>query len=101
MYFLPAYELARAASEHSLGEGKSPVVQRALEASLLILDDLGAEPKIHNSPVPDVIYQRHARPELQTVITTGFDDAVLEGRYGQGIARRIFEDAELILTEGK
>lgn len=93
MRFVPAYELSRAAAQHPLGEGQAPVVRLALESSLLILDDLGAEPRIHNSCIPDVIYARHTMPELQTVITTGFLEEVLRERYGAGIVRRVFECA--------
>ncbi len=99
--FVPAYDLARANAQHGLGEGQPPIVLSALGASLLVLDDLGAEPpKLLNSPVPDVIYQRHARPELQTVVTTGFSEEAIAERYGDGIARRLFEGAVVVYVSG-
>lgn len=94
--FVSAYELARATAQHPLGQGEAPLVTRALAATVLILDDVGAEPAIYSSSVADVIYARHARCECRTIVTTGFATAQLADRYGHGITRRLFEGAALI-----
>lgn len=86
------YELASARARASLGE-EAPAVVRALRAGMLVLDDLGA--KVGNpqfDATSDVIHDRH-KSEMMTVVTTGFSVVDLKAKYGDGIARRLFEDA--------
>jgi DNA replication protein DnaC len=85
-----APSLARARREHRLGGGEAPEVRRALEASLLVVDDLGTEREDRDGALAEVVYERHAR-EAPTVITTGASYKTLVGRYGDGIARRLTE----------
>lgn len=92
--FVSAFALAKARQEHPLGNGEAPVIDRALKAKLLLLDELGAE-FAHNTAVQEVIHERHA-DELPTIYTSGFDSDELAKRYGDGIARRIFEGATVI-----
>lgn len=89
-----AHALAKARAFHPLGEGEAPAVMAALNADLLLLDELGGEDARYASAVTEVIYERHAanRP---TWVTTGVDPKAIANRYGGGIARRVFEDAKL------
>lgn len=89
-----AHALAKARAFHPLGEGEAPAVLAALNADLLLLDELGGEDARYASSVTEVIYERHAanRP---TWITTGVDPKAIATRYGGGIARRVFEEAKV------
>lgn len=91
---ISAHSLAKARAFHPLGEGEAPAVMAALNADLLLLDELGGEDARYASAVTEVIYERHAamRP---TWITTGVDPKAVASRYGGGIARRVFEDARV------
>lgn len=94
--FVSSYRLARARSEHRLGGGEAPLVKAALEASTLVLDDLGSEPEVRDSAVPEVVYERHCEG-LRTVITTSFDSwEGLAARYGDGIARRSWQGSKVL-----
>lgn len=68
--FAGAYYIAKARSEHRLGEGEAPEIDRAIAAPLLVLDDLGLE-QAKNTAISEVIYERHAE-EKATIVTTGF-----------------------------
>jgi DNA replication protein DnaC len=92
--FLDAFTLASARQSLRLGE-QAYAVAEAKHAELLILDDLGAEPAIVSSAIPEVIHHRHAQA-LITIVTSGFGVGQLEQRYGGGIFRRLVEDAEVV-----
>lgn len=87
-----AHELAKARALHALGEGEAPVIWRALQADLLVIDELGGEDERYASAVKEILYERHAAC-LPTWVTTGVGSAEIGNRYGGGIARRVFEDA--------
>lgn len=91
--------LAKARASAELGD-EAPLVQQALEADLLVIDELGGEQERYASAVAEVVYERHAanRP---TWVTTGVSPKVIADRYGGGIARRIFEGAEVFRLGGK
>lgn len=94
--FVSAYRLARARAEHRLGGGEPPLVKLALGASTLILDDLGSEPDVRDSAVGEVLYERHCEGR-RTIVTTGYNnpqDAAV--RYGDGIARRIWQGSKIL-----
>lgn len=99
MRFAHAFRLSTARAQHSLGDGEAPTIDKAMHASLLLIDDLGNERKTELSAVPDVLFERHAE-ELATWITTAFEPAEIATRYGDGIARRVFERA-LVVRLGK
>lgn len=92
--FTSAFALAKARSMAKLGDEAGPV-RAAMDASLLVIDDLGAEPAYANSAIPEVIHERHAAGEL-TIVTTGFAAKDIADRYGAGIARRVFERAAIV-----
>jgi DNA replication protein DnaC len=95
--FAGAYWLAKARHEHPLGAGEAPPIKKAIEATVLVLDDLGLE-QARNTAVAEVIYERHAA-ERQTIITTGFGYSALAERYGDGIARRIVEKGRVTVIK--
>jgi DNA replication protein DnaC len=92
--FETAFAIAKARQEHSLGEGEAPLIRDATKAKVLLLDEVGAELG-RNTAVQEVIHERHAH-ERQTVYTSGFSVDEIKSRYGDGIARRIFESAVVI-----
>jgi DNA replication protein DnaC len=90
-----AFALSRARHAWPIGQGEAPLVLAACESDLLCVDDLGQEPKIESSAIPDIVFARH-ESDAPTWITTGLTKEEIAGRYGGGVARRIFEDAECI-----
>lgn len=98
--YTSAHALAKARAMHPLGEGESPLVLAALSAPLLLIDELGGEDPRYASAVTEVLYERHAegRP---TWVTTGVGPSELATRYGGGIARRLFEGAEVFRLQGR
>lgn len=92
--FVDALALSQARAHHALGS-EAPLVVEARRAKVLVLDDVGSDKQIHNSAVGDVIFERHQRMR-RSIITTGFTPEQLKERYGDGIARRIFEGAAII-----
>lgn len=93
--FCHSYRLGLARAQYGLGEGEPPAVLRAMEANILLLDDLGSERQTQNNAVPDVLFERHAE-DMVTWITTGLSAKQIAERYGDGIARRVFEHAVII-----
>ena len=85
--FIAARMLGRARALYGLGKGEPPLVDLAVRASILVLDDLGAEQAWEQSAIPDVIASRYDAM-LPTWITTGLSLAELDSRYGQGLFRR-------------
>ncbi len=90
----------RFAAAHRLGvaalvPGDPLEIRRAMRAPVLLIDDLGKDADINSNPVPSIIAERHAE-ERVTWVTTELSPDAIANRYGGGIARRIFESAELI-----
>lgn len=98
--FAHAYKLGTARIQHAAGSGDAPYVERAQRAEWLLLDDLGAERATQNNAVQDVISDRHIE-DLPTWVTTGFSPAEIAQKYGDGIARRVFERAVVIKLEAR
>jgi len=99
-FFIPCRELAAARMAHSLGEGEASLVDRAVRADILILDDLGVGDDAHRSAVGDVIDSRYDHMRL-TWYTTSFDAAKIAGKYGEGRSRRVFAKPNVIIACGK
>jgi len=93
--FVHAYRLAVARIQHPAGHGEPESVEAAMQAPLILLDDLGSERDHALSAVPDVIFERdaEARP---TWVTTGLTRDQLVKRYGLGVVARVFERARVI-----
>lgn len=77
-------------------------VTTAIAPAFAVLDDLGAEGDMPSAraAVADVLAERHAW-NLPTVVTTYLDAAGVVARYGDGVARRMFERALVIDLGGK
>ena len=70
-------------------------LKTALQATVLLLDDLGAEADVPSNTVPEVLHERHAENRT-TWITTSFAATGIAERYGGGIVRRVLQGAELL-----
>jgi DNA replication protein DnaC len=95
--FVRCYRVAQARIQHAAGHGEAPLVEEAVRAPLVLLDDLGGERDTAVSPVADIIFERHAE-DRPTWVTTGFTKQQLVGRYGAGVVRRLFERCVIIRT---
>jgi hypothetical protein len=93
--FLHAHRLGVARIQHPAGHGEPEIVELAMRAPLVLLDDLGSERDHALSAVPDVIFERHAE-NRPTWVTTGLTRDQLVKRYGPGVVARIFERAKVI-----
>lgn len=81
--------------QHPAGQGEAPLVEAAMVANLLLLDDLGNERQTQNNAVPDVIMSRH-RDDLPIWFTTGETREQVAAKYGGGVMRRVFDGALVI-----
>lgn len=97
--FVTAFRLGVARQQGALGQGEPLVIEQALEAPLLLIDELGGEAKTATNAVRDVIFARHDA-ELPTWITTGFTSQQIAETYGDGALRRILEDAYVVKLGG-
>ncbi len=92
-----AWRLVQARRQAPLGQGECAVVQAAIDARLLVLDDLGdsADP---TDTLRDVVFDRAEREhgETQLWVTTWMTPEQISARYGDGFSRRIFEGAVII-----
>jgi hypothetical protein len=95
--FLPAWRLGVARAQHGAGAGEAPEVALALAAALLVVDDLGCERNTALNAVPDVISER-AYVGRPTWVTTWMTAGQVSQRYGDGIARRLYEAARTVVV---
>jgi DNA replication protein DnaC len=70
--------------------------RRAVDAPLVVIDDLGAEGhggfKDLASKLIHKRFHRRGRPSLPTIVTTGLDEEQIANKYSGGIGRRILTD---------
>lgn len=90
-----AFRLANARIQHRAGDGEPLIVERALRAPFLLLDDIGQEAMTPHNPIADIVQERDAE-QLPTWITTGLTREEVGQRYGGGVARRVFETARVV-----
>lgn len=86
------HALASARKRHALGSGEAPLVEQAESASLLLLDELGFEPR--TEVVFEVLDARYAAG-LPTVVTSGLTAkgfADRERGYGDALFRRLTDN---------
>lgn len=88
--FVPAWRLGVARIQHAAGDGEAKLVERAMNAPLVLLDDVGSERATATNAVPDVILAR-AEEGRPTWITTWLEPKDAGQLYGGGVARRIFD----------
>lgn len=93
--FALSWRLGACRATWPLGKGDPPALVAAMSARLLVLDDVGSEPPGATNPVAEVIFERHAEA-LPTWITTALTVETAAARYGEGIARRMFEGAAVL-----
>ncbi len=97
--FVHAYRLGIARIQHSAGDGEHPLVEMAMTMPHILLDDVGNERNTSTNALPDVVFERHAA-DLLTWYTTAFEPADIAKKYGEGIARRMFERARIVRLGG-
>ncbi len=90
-----AFRLGSARIQHRAGDGEALLVERAMAAKFLLLDDLGQETMTATNPIADIIQHRDAEM-LPTWITTGLSRADVGTRYGGGVARRVFDRSKIL-----
>lgn len=93
--FMDSFTLNSTLARHPLGQGDPPLLTKALEASLLILDDLGGETGVRQDAIREVIHLRH-RDCKPMWVTSFMSPKEAAEAYGGGIARRLFEEATVI-----
>ncbi len=92
--FVSSLDLAKSYDTHHRREpGYGELVDRAIAAPQLVIDDLGFETVTSFAKVAGaVIYERHQR-RRPTIVTTSLDRAGLVAAYGGGVVRRMIECA--------
>jgi DNA replication protein DnaC len=90
--YVDARSLSLARSQSGLGH-EAPIVAEAMSAPALLIDDIGLDrPDQHGSAVADVLYARFMQGQI-TICTLAIPTSEVADRYGDGIARRMFERA--------
>ena len=92
--WISAYKLAITRAHHDLGD-ESALERQAKSCRVLALDDLGNDRRTQLSAIDDVILDRYDSQRVMWV-TTSLSGIEITKRYGDGIARRIFEQAVTI-----
>ncbi len=88
-----AAALAGARKRAPLGR-EAPLVEEAMRASVLVLDELGGESLTDQALIEEVVFDR-ITAGLTTIITTGLDKEQLGMRYRAGFVRRILLDKSI------
>jgi len=95
---LSTFDIAKARREQRLGRGEAEVIETACTIGLLVIDELAAE-QSRDTGVDEVIRARFNN-EMTTIYTCGFTQEYVLQKYGDGVARRIFEGATVIALGG-
>lgn len=87
-----AFDLPNARLQQRFGEGEAELVQRAFDAQVLVLDDMGWESKRAGADdvVAEVIAVRYDRG-LPSYVTSGLTQEQFTTRYGDAVVRRVVE----------
>lgn len=93
--FVSALRLGTVRIQSAAGKGEAVLVEQAIAAPLLLIDEVGGEAKTATNAVRDVIFARHDA-DLPTWITTGMKGAQLAELYGDGCLRRLTEGAYVV-----
>lgn len=94
MRFVVAADLAIARRQWSLGNGEAPEVKDAIDASLLVLDEVGYE-STADTAIPETIDARYRRG-LPTIVTTGLRFEAVEKRYGEATTRKLLGRGKVV-----
>jgi DNA replication protein DnaC len=87
--WMTAHSLARARRQYSLGDGEAPAIAEAMDAPLLIIDELGFEPA--TEVLFEVVDARYAK-RWPTIVTSGKTQVEFTERYGDALVRRLAGD---------
>lgn len=92
--FASALDLATARKQWQLGNGEPPEIEEAIDASLLILDELGFEPQA-DTAIPELADLRYRKNRL-TITTSGLSEAELVSRYGEATIRKLIAQGRIL-----
>jgi hypothetical protein len=95
--YMRALDLAAAGPQHGLGKGPSPLEREARDASVLVLDDVGAEDADPGRVIARVLHARYDE-RRQTVVTTGLTRPAYRLRYDDGLVHKTFGGTVLALS---
>lgn len=93
LVWVDGFTLVKARKEHPLGRGEAGLIERAFEAPILVLDELGFEPL---SEVVFEVADRRYRDGAITIVTTGQTPAGFAARYGDACWRRFAERGAVV-----
>lgn len=96
--FTTASQLNNARKQVKFGTGESYLVERAISADLLILDEVGFEAL--DGVVFEVINERDYN-HAPTIVTTGLQPVEFAHRYGSAAWRRLTETGDVIEDHGR
>jgi DNA replication protein DnaC len=96
--WVEAPALAKASRNHALGRGDAPEIGVAINATLLVLDELGYE-QARDRTIADVIEQRYNR-QLLTISTSGRTRAEMAQQYGDAVFRKLIATGQVIDCHG-
>jgi DNA replication protein DnaC len=92
-WFVTGHQLVESRRSTPLGRGIPELVGHAYDAAVLILDEVGYEPR--DEVVFSVIDERY-RDGAPTIVTSGLDMAGLRARYGDAAIRRLTDLGEFV-----
>lgn len=90
--YTTGFELAGCRRRSKIGD-EAPLLERAMQAPLTILDELGYEPP---SEEPMVLLDHRYRANLPTVVASGLTKSAFVERYGGAFARRASESGLVV-----
>lgn len=96
--FASAIALAMARADAPLGT-EPRAIRDAVEAGVLLLDDLGSEPARFVDVIAEIVMRRHDA-DRPLWCTTWLSGREIAARYGGGVARRLLERAHVIRCGG-
>lgn len=100
--WLATVDLAEAAETMRLGAPPPALLQAAVDAPLLILDDLGAEDRTEPvaAKLRRLLWRRHDGDGARaTVVTSGLSADQISSRYGDAMARRLLEEGAAVAID--
>ena len=92
--FFTAPDLAKARREQRYGTEENNIVRLAHQAPYAVIDEVGGEDS-HSQVVSEILLSRYQH-EKRTVVTTALSYEQIAQRYGDGIARRLFDEGALV-----
>ena len=95
MRWVGGSKLALARKQSRLGDGEAYEVKEAIDATLLIVEELGYEQVVGDGVIFDVINARYER-KRHTIVTSGRSEAELVERYGAALMRRLREPGTVV-----